>query len=188
MNLPNKLTVLRIFFALICVAAILIGNFFSLLTGFLFFILASLTDYYDGYLARKYNLVSDLGKLLDPIADKILILGVFSAFLELGIISVWMLVAIMLREFIITGMRFLALSRGLVLEAKSFGKHKTVSQIAGIVVIFLVLIFSLVAPGNRAVVFMARSGVAWLMWYVVAITVFSGVYYLWANRKLIRSF
>ncbi len=188
MNIANKLTVSRIVLALACVGFILLDTSASLLAAFFLFIIASLTDFFDGYLARTRNLVSDLGKLLDPIADKILILGVFSAFLQLGAVTVWMVVAIMLREFIVTGLRILGLNRGVVLEARKFGKHKTFSQAVAIVVIFIVLIGQRFFPDKRSINLAYDFVVPLIMWYVVFVTVFSGLYYLWANRKLIKTF
>jgi len=164
------------------------NNIISLTVAFLLFILASFTDFLDGFIARRYNKVSDLGKLLDPIADKILILGVFLAFLALGRINIWMVIIIMIREFIITGVRLFALNRGYVLEARKFGKHKTVSQMVGVIYIFIVLILMQVFPHSRIISFFYHKGISLLMWYIVIVTAFSGIHYLWANRRVIRNF
>jgi len=188
MNIANRLTVLRILLAFIAIGLVLKNTFPSLIAGFIVFGLASLTDFLDGFLARKKNLVSDLGKILDPIADKILIIGVFCAFLELGVVNAWMVSLIMLREFIVTAMRFYGLSKGIVLEAKRLGKHKTFSQVLGIFIIFLTLIFSKIFPESRLVVFLNFKFIPVLMWYIVIITIFSGINYFWSNRKAIRTF
>lgn len=188
MNTPNKLTILRIILSFICIGFILQNSLSSLLIAFVAFCLASITDFLDGYIARKRNLISDLGKILDPIADKILIIGVFCAFLELGIINSWMVSLIMFREFIITGLRLYGLNKGTVLEARRFGKHKTVSQVVGIFVIFFALILSKILPGSLIVPFLYGKLIPLLMWYIVIITVFSGIYYFWVNRKVIRTF
>lgn len=188
MNLANRLTCARIALAFICVWFTLKNTFPSLLAAFFVFILASFTDFLDGMLARKKNLISDLGKLLDPIADKVLIIGVFVSFLELGLINTWMVVVIMLREFIITGLRLLALNRGVVLEARKFGKHKTFSQITGIIIIYVSLILTRKYPLISIADFLYVYVIPFVMWYVLVITLFSGVYYLWANRKTIRTF
>lgn len=188
MNIANRLTIFRILLAFIAIGLILKNTFSSLIVGFIVFGLASLTDILDGFLARKKNLVSDLGKILDPIADKILIIGVFCALLELGIVNAWMVSLIMLREFIVTAMRFYGLSKGIVLEAKRLGKHKTFSQVLGIFVILLTLIFSKTFPQSKLVVFLYYKFIPALMWYIVIITVFSGINYFWSNRKAIRTF
>ena len=188
MNIANKLTISRIILAFICIGFVLSDSLSSLVVAFIIFIIASITDFLDGYLARKHNLISDLGKLLDPIADKILIIGIFCVFLELGVINAWMVSLIMLREFIITGLRLYGLNKGVVLEAKRLGKHKTVSQVVGIGVIFLTLIFSKVLPQSRVVIFLESQFIPILMWYIVGITLLSGVYYFWVIRRAIRTF
>ena len=189
MNLPNKLTFSRIFLSFICVALILENTFVSLTAALLVFVLASFTDYLDGFLARKKNLVSDLGKLLDPIADKILIVGVFLAFLKLDVVNTWMVVVIMLREFVITSLRLFVLSRGgEVLEAKRFGKHKAFTQILGIHIIFIIKIIYERFPESTLSGVLYPLVINILMWYILIVTLFSGFYYLWANRKLIKTF
>ena len=186
--MPNYLTLSRIVIAFLCMALTLWNNNFSLIVAFLLFILASFTDFIDGFIARKYNKISDLGKLLDPIADKILILGIFLAFLVLGIINIWMVIIIMTREFIITGVRLLGLSRGYALAARKFGKHKTASQMIGIIYIFIVLILKHILAQNAIVLFLYNKGIPFLMWYIVVVTASSGIHYLWANRKIVRNF
>jgi CDP-diacylglycerol--glycerol-3-phosphate 3-phosphatidyltransferase len=189
MNIANYLTFGRILLAFICIGFILGNTFASTLFAFLVFIFASITDWLDGLFARKKNLISDLGKLLDPIADKILIIGVFLAFLQLEIVvNAWMITVIMLREFIITGMRLYSLNKGEVSEAKRWGKHKTISQIAAILIIFISLLLFKKFPNNAFVFFLYNKLTYWVMWYVVAITLFSGVYYFWINRRAIKTF
>ncbi len=192
MNIPNMLTVSRMILAFICVALItwhpLAGGIVSLVGAFILFLIASLTDLLDGLIARKQGCISDLGKLLDPIADKILILGVFLAFLVLEIVNVWMVIVIMMREFVITGLRLFALNRGIVLEARKFGKHKTFSQVLGINYIFIILILGKLLPGNSTVELFYDAGIPFLMWYIVIITAGSGLHYLWVNRKIIKNF
>jgi len=188
MNTPNKLTILRILLAFVCIGLIIKNSFLSVILAFIVFSLASITDFFDGFLARKNNLVSDLGKLLDPIADKILIIGVFCAFLQLGIINAWMVSVIMFREFVVTGLRFYGLSKGVILEARSLGKNKTLSQIIGAFIILIFLILAKIFPGSQIVYFFQQTLIPLLMWYIVIITLYSGVYYFWANRRSIRTF
>ncbi|MEM7816472.1 MAG: CDP-diacylglycerol--glycerol-3-phosphate 3-phosphatidyltransferase [Candidatus Aenigmatarchaeota archaeon] len=189
MNIANRLTILRIILAFFCIGFILHNTFFSLAIAFLIFIFASLTDFLDGLFARKSNLISDLGKLLDPIADKILIIGVFLAFLQLKIIvNVWIVIGIMLREFIITGLRLYILNKGEVLEAKKWGKHKTVSQVFAIIFIFLATLLFRKFPQVKFVYFFYNIFTPLFMYYVLLITLFSGFLYFWANRKNIKTF
>lgn len=187
MNIANKLTILRIILAFVCIGLVLQNTLFTITAALIVFILASITDFFDGYLARKLNLISDLGKILDPIADKILTIGVFCAFLELGILNSWMVSLIMLREFIVTGLRFYSLNKGVILEAKRLGKHKTFSQVMGICVIFITLILAKLFPLDKGVVFLQSVFIPLLMWYIVGITVVSGIYYFWVNRNIIRT-
>ena len=188
MNISNYLTILRIIISFFCMGFILYNRLGSLIIALILFLLASFTDFLDGYLARKKNIVSDLGKLLDPIADKVLVIGIFLAFLELRIISVWMVIVIMLREFLITGIRIFNLNRGFVLEAKMFGKHKTVSQIAAIIFILVMMILKHLYPKSSKISGIYNVGIPIVMWYVIVITLFSGLYYLWINRKIIKSY
>jgi len=112
---------------------------YAKLCALFIFIAASLTDYYDGKIAKKYNIVTDFGRLMDPIADKILALAAFLAFVELKIIPAWMVVIIIFRELIITGMRLTLLGKKKVIPATKAGKHKTVSQMVSIFVILTYL-------------------------------------------------
>ncbi|MCM8824517.1 MAG: CDP-diacylglycerol--glycerol-3-phosphate 3-phosphatidyltransferase [Candidatus Omnitrophica bacterium] len=188
MNVSNCLTISRIIIAFFCIGLIIKNNLISLSVSFLLFLIASFTDFLDGFIARKKNKISDLGKLLDPIADKILVLGIFLSFLVVKIINVWMVIVIMIREFIITGLRLLALNRGYVLEAKKAGKHKTLSQMLGINFIFVILILKKIFTQNKLIDFLYQTVIPLFMWYIVIITAFSGLQYLWINRKIIRDF
>lgn len=188
MNIPNYLTLLRIAISFICIGLVIKNSFLSLIVAFILFLIASLTDFLDGFIARKKGDISDLGKLLDPIADKILIIGIFLSFLVIRIVNVWMVVVIMTREFFITGVRLFALNRGYVLEAKRWGKHKTFSQMLGINVIFVILIMSKMFPSNPVIAFFLDRGIFILVLYIALITAFSGFHYLWVNRKIIKNF
>lgn len=139
MNLPNKLTVLRV-----CMVPIFV--FFMLwdhlgtkgrYIAALIFILASMTDWLDGYLARKNHLVTDFGKFMDPIADKLLVCSAMICLVEQGMLASWMVIVIIGREFIISGFRLVASDKGIVIAASYWGKFKTVFQM--IMVILLIL-------------------------------------------------
>ena len=140
MNLPNQLTLTRIILTFVFIYFISKEGFVYITIAAAIFTLACLTDFADGYFAKKYNLVSDFGKLMDPIADKFLILAAFLAFVRMHIVEDWMVILILGREIIVTSMRIFALNKGKVLAAERAGKHKTVSQI---VVIFSILGFIL---------------------------------------------
>ncbi len=157
------------------------------------FIIAAVTDMYDGMLARRYGIVTDFGKLMDPVADKIIICAAFICFVQLKVTHVpaWMVVIIISREFIITSLRLLALSKGQVLAAGRWGKHKTVSQIAAIIIILTFLALRDIAfylgigeRFNQLFEAYFANFVYWLMLLTVVLTVVSGLFYLYENRKL----
>ncbi len=140
MNLPNALTLSRIIWAIVLVFLLqersLAGNILAAIV----FAIASLTDYYDGHLAKKRGLVSDFGKIMDPIADKILILSAFGVLAHLGMVKWWMFIAIAIREVLVTAWRLWAMRQGQVLAAERAGKIKTVVQIIAVSVILLYLV------------------------------------------------
>ena len=156
----------------------------------LLFSAASLTDYFDGKIARRDKLITNFGILMDPLADKILVCSAFIAFVGLGWMPAWMVVVVVARELAITGLRLLAASRNLVLAAERFGKHKTISQIVAI--ISILVLHSYRQVGVVGQLFGLRLfGEPWVNWfatYAIAVAVFltftSGAIYLWRNRKL----
>lgn len=136
MNLPNKLTILRVilipfFLVALMVDAIPYGKWIAL--GI--FIIASLTDTLDGYIARKYDMVSNFGKFMDPLADKLLVCSAMIAFVGMGRIPTWIVIVIIAREFIISGFRLVASDNGVVIAASYWGKIKTVFQMVMICVV-----------------------------------------------------
>lgn len=149
MNLPNRLTIIRciitpiilLFMFPISFLQIPVWNQFidryGIWIAFLLFIIASATDFMDGYVARKYGLITNLGKFLDPIADKVLVLSIFIAFVALGQIHPVIPIIILFREFAVTGIRLMALEKGIVIAASNLGKSKTVLQIIAIILLFL---------------------------------------------------
>jgi CDP-diacylglycerol---glycerol-3-phosphate 3-phosphatidyltransferase len=194
MNLPNKLTLSR--FALtVAFLAALFWQFPANETVALgLFIAGSLTDWLDGRVARRDNIITNFGILMDPLADKILICSAFIAFVGLKLMPAWMTVIIVARELTITGLRLLAASKQVVLAAEGYGKHKTVSQIVAIISILVLISHEQWGPFGRevfgAVVF-GRPWIAWFTelakWTAVALTALSGVVYLWRNREIYLS-
>ncbi|MBM3248295.1 MAG: CDP-diacylglycerol--glycerol-3-phosphate 3-phosphatidyltransferase [Candidatus Omnitrophica bacterium] len=190
MNLPNKLTILRIVLTFIFMLFIFSRGLIFKIFALLIFSLASLTDFYDGHIARKRSLVTNFGKIMDPIADKLLVIGALLAFVQLHIISAWMVVLIISREMIITSLRFFAMTKGKFLQAEKGGKHKTVSQMVAIFLILGYLIFKEVMVHffiwTDNVEFWCRIGIFVTMLITVALTLISGISYLWQNRNLIH--
>lgn len=141
MNLPNKLTLGRIVLTFIFLAALVLDFPFSKNIALFVFILAAITDWLDGSLARKHNLITNFGKLMDPLADKILTAAAFIAFIAIPVLNVpaWMVVLVIFREFVVSGMRTLAASQGIILAATRSGKHKLASQVIFISLMLLSL-------------------------------------------------
>lgn len=137
MNLPNKLSILRV----LCIPAIVLLLYLPsdgcrIAAGILF-ILASFTDYLDGHIARKHNLITDFGKFIDPVADKLLVLTSLIMMLHLGLMEAWIIIVILCRELAVDGLRLVAVTQGKVIAASKFGKLKTVSQMVLITVSLL---------------------------------------------------
>ncbi|MFH1622117.1 MAG: CDP-diacylglycerol--glycerol-3-phosphate 3-phosphatidyltransferase [Candidatus Omnitrophota bacterium] len=191
MNISNKLTMSRLILAFVFMAFLFLPGLSSKIIAFVIFGIASLTDLFDGWLARRRNEITDLGKLLDPIADKVLVLAAFLSFVEMRLIWAWMVVIIIIRELLITGLRILAMTKGKVLEAGISGKHKTVSQMFTIFFILLVLIVKEIGVRQNFwtanIENITHCGIIVLMFITVVLTVSSGFSYLWVNRKIIRS-
>ena len=141
MNVPNLLTLSRFVFAAMIIVLLLNNTFAGNVAATVLFVIASITDYYDGYLAKKLNLISSFGQIMDPIADKFLMICIFAVLSFLGMIDSWMVMVIALREIVVTMSRLRALQKGHVLAAEKAGKIKTVFQIVTIIAILLFLIF-----------------------------------------------
>ena len=140
MNLPNFLTMSRFGVGVIIAYFLFLHTFVGNVIAAVFFIVASLTDYYDGYFAKKNGLISDFGKIMDPIADKFMILTIFTVLAMLGMMKWWMVGVIAVREVAVTVSRMQAMLKGRVIAAERAGKIKTVLQIASISFILLFLI------------------------------------------------
>lgn len=189
MNLPNKLTVLRIALVFVFIPLLFIHGLAAKVGAFLVFLAASLTDMLDGYIAKKNNQITDFGRLMDPIADKILILSAFLAFVELDLVPAWMVVIIIFREVTVTGLRILALGQGKVISADSGGRHKTVSQVLVVLAILLLIIFREAGPSmaglwSDRVEFVYKETIFVLMLITVVLTLISGISYLIKNREV----
>ncbi|HAZ10958.1 MAG: CDP-diacylglycerol--glycerol-3-phosphate 3-phosphatidyltransferase [Omnitrophica bacterium GWA2_41_15] len=183
MNIANKLTISRIILAGIFIWFLFIKGPSAKFIAMAIFLAACATDYYDGYMARKTGDITAFGKLMDPIADKILILGAFLAFVEMEIIPAWMVMVIIARELVITGIRILALSQKKVLSAEMGGKHKTVSQMVAVVSI---LIFLIIRDLGFSFRYMEdfKIAVYLLMLITVGMTLTSGISYMARNKDI----
>ena len=188
MNLPNTLTVLRIVLTFLIMGLLFAAGPLAKGLCLILFVLAALTDWWDGWLARKTRRISSLGILLDPIADKVLVIGVLLVFVQLGLVPAWMVLAIAFRELLITGIRLYAAGRHLVIAAAKEGKHKTVSQMTAIIVALSLLWARELLRGaaaERFEMWMPRV-ILGCMWVAVALTVYSGAMFFWRNRTVLR--
>ncbi len=174
-HLPNLLTCFRILLVPILVVVLLTKFEGKALVGLSLFLLAALTDFLDGYLARRWKLVTRLGMLLDPAADKILTAAAFISLVEMGRAPAWMVVAILSREFAVSTLRSVAASENMVIAASNSGKIKTVTQI---VAIALLIIQTRLGP------FDVLATVA--LWVALTATLYSGLEYGWNYARLVR--
>lgn len=175
MNTPNKLTIARIIMIPFFVAFLMydITGSADKWIALAIFVIASLTDTLDGYLARKYHLVTNFGKFMDPLADKLLVCSALICFTATGQLAAWITIIIIAREFIISGFRLIAADNGIVIAASYWGKFKTVSQM--IMIILLILHFG----GIFAVLEQI------FIWLSLALTVISLITYIWQNRSVL---
>ena len=196
MNLPNKLTVFRILLVPVFVVLFIYTSIpLNFLWAFIVFTIASLTDLLDGKIARKYNLVTTFGKLMDPLADKILVMAAMLCFVGQKTTPAWVVILILSREFLVTSLRLVAAGDGLVIAADIWGKVKTVTQMLWVIFTLLAvwtqsdqaLLFpnhpvSYSAPPAPVIILLVVSEL--LMWAAVTFTVLSGFNYCYKNRNV----
>ena len=182
MNLPNKLTVARIVLTPFYLAAMLINFEYHYLVAAIIFIVASITDFLDGKIARKNNLITTFGKLCDPVADKMLTTAALLAFMQLGLCNVWIVMIILTREFLVTSFRLVATAQGIVIPAGIWGKLKTASQMIFSIII-MVGIQLIDVFGWDFEIFSFVSNI--LLWITAVLTVISGIKYLIDGKKVI---
>ena len=177
LNLPNALTLLRIFLVPVLVVVLLTRVEGHVYLGAAIFGVAVLTDYLDGYFARRRNEVTRLGILLDPLADKLLTAAAFRSLVEMGLAPAWMVMIILARELAVTGLRNVAAGRGVLIRASGLGKGKMVAQVTASLMLLLTRrLAPLPLPGIVA------------LWVVVSLTLLSGADYFWRFwRQVVRA-
>lgn len=197
MNLPNKITMVRIFMIPFILLFMLPVSFvsetsawnlfikeFGMLIATILFFIASLTDTIDGQLARKQGIVTNMGKFLDPIADKLLVTSVLIALVQLNKISAIVAIVIICREFIVTGIRLLAADKNVVISASNLGKVKTVFQIIAIIIVMLEIQLSISftnSPFSPAIFTVSQV----MVWVAVLLTIISGIDYMRKNKSFL---
>ncbi len=189
MNWANRLTLSRLVLTIIFVVALGSSWRYAHTLALALFIVAGITDFFDGEIARRYQIVTNFGKLMDPLVDKVMTAAAFISLVPLGAIPAWAATIIVGREFLITGLRLLASSQGRVLSAERLGKHKTSWQIT--TVLFFLTLLAL-AEWSPAASHSAWWGQLWsiggraLVWLTVALTLYSGLRYTWQHRAIVR--
>ncbi len=177
MNLPNKLTIARMCMVPLFMIALMMNTEVSRVVATVIFALASLTDMLDGKIARKYNMITNFGKLMDPLADKVLTAAAMICLVELGDLAAWIAVVIIFREYAITGLRSVAASENIVVAANIWGKVKTVCQMVALILLML---------KPQIVAFCGIDLGLWLMYVAVILTIYSGLdYVLKLNKQIV---
>ena len=189
MAIPNILTVMRIFLTPIFIICLFSDFFGAQLWALIIFIVASITDAYDGYLARKNNMVTDTGQFLDPLADKILLSSAFISFSIMGLIDIWMVALIIFRDLFVTSLRVLLSRKGFIMITSKIAKSKTAVQI-GIIIFTLLFLtlkgFNWVLLEDYLIFINEYQLVYYLTMIAVIFTVYTGYNYIQENRKAIR--
>ena len=188
MNWANRLTLSRLFLTIIFVAALNSSWQYGRTMALIVFLLAGVSDFVDGEIARRYGVVTDFGKLMDPLVDKIMVAAAFISLVPLKAVPAWAATTVVARDFLITGLRMMATAKGKVLPAEMLGKQKTSWQV--VTVIFFLALLSLheLRYANDTSTWWLR---AWdqagpiLVWITVALTINSGLGYAWRHRELI---
>jgi len=197
---PNRLTLLRMVVPIAFIPCVLTNSIILNYVALFLFAIGAYTDYLDGYIARKYKIVSDFGKIMDPVADKLLVFSAFICFVQLGIVQAWMVIIIISRDFFVSGVRVMAAKKGGdIIEASGWGKTKTLTQILSILIILALIAIqntiefyaspweqSLMNGGNagKAILYLIYYAPYWLMFISAILALVSGFDYFFRNRKL----
>ena len=176
MNLPNKITIFRVcmipvFLVFMLVPGIPFGNYIATAV----FAIACASDALDGHIARKHNLVTNFGKFMDPLADKLLVCSALICFVELSYMPAWIVIVIIAREFIISGFRLIASDNGVVIAASYWGKFKTIAQMIACILLIVQLPFAWVDVVEQI-----------FIWLALVLTVVSLCEYIWKNRNVLK--
>src|SRR6266705_1310341 len=188
MNWANRLTLSRLLLTVIFVAALNSSWQYGRTLALVVFLVAGVSDFVDGEIARRYGFVTDFGKLMDPLVDKIMVAAAFISLVPLKAVPAWAATTVVARDFLITGLRLMASSKGRILPAESLGKQKTSWQIVTIIFFLALLSIGELHHANEMPTWWLR---AWgqagpvLVWITVALTLYSGLGYMWRNRELL---
>ncbi len=190
MNWANRLTLSRLLLTVLFVAALSSSWAYARTSALIIFLIAGLTDFIDGEVARRYGSITNFGKLMDPLVDKIMMAAAFISLVPLKAIPAWAATAVVARDFLITGLRLMASAKGRVLPAERLGKQKTSWQVITVIFFLGLLSIAELRYANERSTWWFR---AWhdagpvLVWITVALTIYSGLGYVWRHRELIVS-
>jgi CDP-diacylglycerol--glycerol-3-phosphate 3-phosphatidyltransferase len=188
MNWANRITLSRLGLTVLFVVALNSSWQYARTTALLIFLIAGLTDFIDGEIARRYGIVTNFGKLMDPLVDKIMVAAAFISLVPLKAVPAWAATAVVARDFLITGLRLMATAKGRILPAESLGKQKTSWQVITVIFFLGLLSASELRFASEESIWWLR---AWnqagpiLVWITVALTLYSGIGYVWRNREII---
>ena len=188
MNWANRLTISRLILTVLFVATLNWDWPYARTAALIIFLVAGVTDFVDGEIARRYGEVTNFGKLMDPLVDKIMMAAAFISLVPLKAIPAWAATTVVARDFLITGLRLMASARGQVLPAERLGKHKTSWQIMTVVFFLVLLSLRELRYGDTENGWWFRAwnqGGPLLVWIAVAFTVYSGLRYAWRHRDVI---
>src|SRR5436305_9051313 len=188
MNWANRITLSRLALTVLFVLALNSSWQYARTSALLIFLLAGLTDFVDGELARRYGVITNFGKLMDPLVDKIMMAAAFISLVPLKAVPAWAATTVVARDFLITGLRMMASAQGRVLPAERLGKQKTSWQVVTVIFFLALLSLSELRYASETSTWWLR---AWnnagpvLVWITVALTIYSGLLYAWRHRDLI---
>lgn len=188
MNWANRLTISRLGLTILFVLALNSAWKFAHTAALVLFVVAGITDYVDGEIARRYQSVTNFGKLMDPLVDKVMMAAAFISLVPLKAIPAWAATIIVAREFLVTGLRLMASSRGQILPSEKLGKHKTSWQIVTVIFFLLLLALRELGYARAADGWWTRAwneGGAALVWITVSLTLYSGLRYAWRHRAVV---
>ena len=188
MNWANRITLSRLALTVLFVIALNSSWDYARTAALVIFLIAGLTDFIDGEIARRYGIITNFGKLLDPLVDKIMVAAAFISLVPLKAVPAWAATAVVARDFLVTGLRLMASAKGRILPAESLGKQKTSWQIITIIFFLALLSIAELRYASETSTWWVRAwseGGPVLVWITVALTIYSGLGFTWRNRELI---
>lgn len=184
-NAANSLTIFRIILVPVFLLFLFQKDMASIILALVIFIIAAITDLYDGYIARNRNEITDFGIIMDPIADKLIVLSAFISFVQLDIVPSWMFIVIVAREFLITVLRTLALAKNRVLASIKSGKYKTVSHMVIIIMILAIIAFDRIFGAKLEDTVIILMSLPYLLVFIAMVTsIVSGIEFILQNKKI----